>query len=353
MISEIEIVLLIIIFLLFIAVTALFFLILKSNKKDDYRDIRLGLNKDFLSFSNKLTNDFNTLSNNTSDRLYMMEESLHKNLLETNKNTNETFLKLNDRLAKIDNTQKALDDLSVDILSLQNILQDKKTRGTFGETELYTLLEAAFGIDYSRYAKQYTLSNNTKVDAVIFGPKSLGMICVDSKFPLENYRKIYDDNLSKNDKDKARNMFKNDVFKHIDDISSKYIIEGETAPMAYMFVPSEAVFGEIYANFNEIADRSYNKKVYIVSPTTLMAYITAIKSIYLGQLKNEKAKEIEKLLYDLSLEFNRLRERQETLQKDFEKIIPDFERVTLTQNKIIKQFLKINAGDLDKDEEIL
>ena len=350
MISEIEIVLIVVVLLLFIAVIALFF---SLNKKDNYKDVRLGLNKDFLSFSNKLTNDFNDLTNKTSDRLYKMEENLHKNLLESSKNTNETFLKLNDRLAKIDNTQKALDDLSGDILSLQAVLQDKKARGTFGEMELYSLLESAFGLDNNRYARQYTLSNNTKVDAVIFGPCNLGMICVDSKFPLENYRRIYDENLTKSEKDKARVVFKNDVLKHIDDISSKYIIDGETAPMAYMFVPSEAVFSEIYANFSEVADKSYNKKVYIVSPTTLMAYITAIKSIYLGQIKNEKAKEIEKLLYELSIEFNRLKDRQETLYRDFERIIPDFEKVAISQNKIIKRFASINAGDLKEDEEIL
>ena len=120
--------------------------------------------------------------------------------------------------------------------------------------------------------------------------------------------------------------------------------------MAYMFVPSEAIFAEIYANYDELVNKSYEAKVYIVSPTTLMAYLTAIRSIYLGQVKNEKAKEIEKLLSDLSIEFSRLKDRNETLQRDFEKIIPDFEKVQITSNKIIKRFAQINSGDIDEED---
>ena len=120
--------------------------------------------------------------------------------------------------------------------------------------------------------------------------------------------------------------------------------------MAYMFVPAEAIFSEIYANYNDIVNKSYEAKVYIVSPTTLMAYLTAIKNIFLGQKKDEKAKEIIKLLDELSIDFLRLKERQETLQRDFEKIIPDFEKIAITSNKIIKRFAAINSGDLDNEE---
>ena len=156
-----------------------------------------------------------------------------------------------------------------------------------------------------------------------------------------------DNELSKNDRDKAKLQFRNDVLKHIKDIHDKYIIPGETSEMAYMFVPAEAIFAEIYANFQDVVDKSYESKVYIVSPTTLMAYLTAIRSIYLGQKKNEKAQEIEALLAELSIEFSRLKDRQETLQRDFEKIIPDFENMFISSNKIIKKFAKLNSGDID------
>ncbi|MBR0461400.1 MAG: DNA recombination protein RmuC [Erysipelotrichaceae bacterium] len=349
--TNIEIILIVLISVLVVALIALFLYVINANgKKNEIKDIQVSLNKDLLSFSDKLSDDFSSLSNRTSDKLLQLEERLNKNIYETNKSTNETFLKINERMVKIDETQKSLNELSNDIVSLESILQDKKSRGTFGEIELYSLLETAFGIDSSRYAKQYTLSNNAKADAIIFGPETLGLICIDSKFPLENYRRIYDETLSQGDRDKARNAFKTDVLKHVNDIKNKYIIPGETAEMAYMFIPAEAIFAEIYGNFQEIVDKSYEAKVYIVSPTTLMAYITAIRSIYLGQKKDEKAKEIGMLLNDLSVEFARLRERTETLQRDFEKIIPDFERVAVTSNKIIKRFASINAGEIDDEE---
>ena len=341
--STIEILLIILIVLLAMVFITILFLLFKGRNND----ARVNLNKDFLSFSNKMNEDFNKLTNVTLEHLGSLEEKVNKNIIDTSKTTNENFLKLSEKMTKIDETQKSLNDLSNDIVSLQSILNDKKSRGTFGEIELYSLLEVAFGTDYTRYAKQYTLSNNSKVDAVIFGPESLGLICVDSKFPLENYRRIYDDSLSSLEKEKAKTNFKSDVLKHINDIKNKYIIPGQTAPMAYMFVPSEAIFAEIYSNYEDIVDKSYEAKVYIVSPTTLMAYLTAIRSIYLGQVKNEKAKEIEKLLSELEVEFVRLKDRSEALQRDFEKIIPDFEKVALTSNKIIKRFAQINAGEID------
>lgn len=331
------IILYILIIFLLASVFAIFVYLLKNSKKENH-------SKDFLTFTSQISNDINSLKDNTTDKLIEIESRLNNNILKTSELTNNTFNSINERLIKIDENQKSLDDLKNNITSLQNVLVDKKARGTFGEVELYSILESAFGIDENRYSRQYVLSNGTRVDAVVFGSDSLGLICIDSKFPLENYRKMYEGD---SDKDKARNQFKADVLKHINDISSKYIIAGVTAPMAYMFVPSEAIFSEIYGNFPEVIDKAYNQQVYIVSPTTLMAYLTAIRSIYLGQKKNEKAKEIENLLSDLAIEFNRLKERSETLQRDFERIIPDFEKMFVTENKIIKRFSQIEKGDID------
>ena len=317
----------------------------RSNHSND--DIKTSLNRDLLNFSKILNDNFNNLRDATTNKINVLEDRLSKNLSDSYKTSNEYFNQINERMVKIDEAQKGLNDLSTNITSLQSVLTDKKNRGTFGEIELYSLLESSFGTNNDRWAKQYSLSNGLKADAVIFGGESLGNIVVDSKFPLENYRRMYDDSLSKIEKDKARTSFKNDVLKHIKDIKEKYIIPGETAEMAYMFLPAEAVFAEIYSSFDEIVEKSYESKVYIVSPTTLMAYITAIRSIYLGQKKDEKAKEIAQLLNELSVEFVRLKDRQETLQRDVEKIIPDFEQVFTTSAKIIKKFAKLNSGDID------
>lgn len=330
--------------LLIIIIVMSFIIISLNNKRNNlYNEslfkIKDALNEYLLKFSNNMNHDFNDLS-----------DRLNTNLNESHKNTNIIFNSINERIVKIDEAQKGLNNLSNEVVSLQNILTDKKSRGTFGEIELYSLLEAAYGINSDRFQKQYHLPNGSIADAAIFGGDTLGILCIDSKFPLENYRRIYDDSLSLQEKDNARKLFKNDVKKHIIDIKTKYIIPGVTADLAYMFIPAEAIFSEIYSNFDDLVDLSYQSKVYLVSPTTLMAYITAIKSIYLGQTKDQKAKEIQSLLNELSIEFNRFYERTINLYKDYQKLNNDFEQISTTSTKIIKKFDKINSGEIKQDE---
>ena len=305
----------------------------------DISDLKEALANNLLKFSNNMNHDFNDLS-----------DRLNSNLIQTHKNTNEVFNAINERMVRIDEAQKGLSELSSEVVSLQKILTDKKARGTFGEIELYSLLETAYGTNYDRYAKQYHLPNGSIADAVIFGGETLGIVCIDSKFPLENYRRIYDENATTQDRENARKAFRNDVKKHIDDIKSKYIIPGVTADLAYMFIPAEAIFSEIYSNFDDLIELSYQSKVYLVSPTTLMAYITAIRSIYLGQTKDKKAKEIQLLLNDLSIEFDRFYDRSQNLYKDYLKLNGDFESINTTATKIIKKFDKLNSGDIENED---
>lgn len=327
-----------------ITIVTILFVSISNNKRnaqinESISKIKDSVNENLLKFSNNMNHDFNDLS-----------DRLNSNLIQTHKATNEVFNNINERMVRIDEAQKGINELSNEVVSLQKILTDKKSRGTFGEIELYSLLEAAYGTNYDRYQKQYHLPNGSIADAVIFGGETLGVVCVDSKFPLENYRRIYDENASSVEKENARKAFKADVKKHIDDIKNKYIIPGVTADLAYMFIPAEAIFSEIYANFDELVDLSYQSKVYLVSPTTLMAYITAIKSIYLGQTKDQKAKEIQGLLNELSVEFDRFYERTQNLYKDYQKLNADFDQVATTSNKIIKRFDKINSGEIEEDD---
>jgi len=308
---------------------------LKSKQNNDYQ-LNEALNKRIYDLSHNINNDFNLLNDRLAKQL---SDSKEKNL--------EVFTKISEKMVEINKSQEGLKELSNDIVSLQSILQDKKNRGTFGEIELYSLLESTFGPNSKRFEKQYKLSNGHIADAVIFGGENFNLICVDSKFPLENYRRIYDEANTKEQTESYRKAFKNDVNKHIKDIKERYIIPGETCDMAFMFVPAEAVFAEIFTYCGDVVDNSYISKVYIVSPTTLMAYLTAIRSIYLGQRKDEKAKEILKLLGELAVEFNRLKERQEKLQDDFNSIAPAFNNVNITTDKIIKKFDKINSVDIE------
>ena len=300
-------------------------------------EIQKNISHDFSEFNRSLNNDFSNFS-----------ERVNSNIIQSHKSTSEVFNRITEKIARIDEAQKNINALSEDVVSLQNILTDKKSRGTFGEIELYSLLEASFGNNTERYQKQYRLPNGSIADAVIFGGNSLKLICIDSKFPLENYRRMNDSDLPAAEKEKAKKQFKEDIKKHLNDIASKYIVPGITADLAYMFIPAEAVFSQIYTDFYELVELSYQLKVYIVSPTTLMAYITAIRSIYLGQLKDEKAREIEKLLSDLSIEFQRYEKRTNELFRAYESLGTAFHNLNTTSDKIMKRFDRINSGDIEE-----
>ncbi|HZJ86530.1 MAG TPA: DNA recombination protein RmuC, partial [Erysipelotrichaceae bacterium] len=329
-------------------------MILKSSESSnkDLLALKNEINRDLLVFQNQISqafkDDLNMLNKNTSQTLSTVQNTMHEGLSTGFEKTNFAFLEMSKQLVSIDKTQKNLATLSKDIVALQNVLTDKKTRGIYGEVELYSILKSAYGLNDHAYQKQYRLSNGSIADAVLFAPDPLKKIVIDSKFPLENYLKMYDVDESRVDQQKARQQFRRDVLKHIDDISTKYIIKNETAEMAYMFIPAEAIFSEIYGRFEDIINISYEKNVYLVSPTTLMAYITAIKAIYLGQKQNEKVDQIQEEYGRLAIEFERFEKRFSTVVNDFEKTFRDINDVNITAIKIINRFKDIEAVDLEK-----
>lgn len=300
--------------------------------------------------SNNMKDDFSRLNESTINRLINIEEKVNSSMTKSLVSTNESFMKIMESITKIDSTQKNLENLSTSINSLQSILNDKKSRGTYGEVELYSLLENQFGLDTSFYAKQKQLSNGRIADAVIFAPNPLNMICIDSKFPLENYNRMYDSKLSKEEQEHYRRLFRNDVITKVKDIASKYIINDETADFAYMFIPAEAVFSEICARFDDILNLSYNAHVYLVSPTTLMAYLTAMRAIYLGQKKNEKIHEIQLEFNRLGKEFERFESRYEKTMNDFNRTHNDMQELAITTGKMIKRFKEIEQVKLESKE---
>lgn len=228
-------------------------------------------------------------------RLTIMNEKVNERLDQNFNKTNKTFTSILERLSKIDEAQKKIDNLSTDIVSLQSILTDKKTRGIFGEVNLNHILSNVFGENNPKiYKTQYALPNNTIADAVIFAPKPLGTIAIDSKFPLENYRIMVDKNNSSLDRKIAERQFKIDVKKHIDAISSKYIIPNVTSSQAIMFLPAEALFAEINAYHQEIVDYANKKRVWLTSPTTLMSSLTVIQVL----LKNMEREKYSSIIHD-------------------------------------------------------
>ncbi len=205
--------------------------------------------------SKSITEDFDKLEDKVDKRLIYINDKVNERLDENFTKTNKTFTNVLERLSKIDEAQKKIDNLSGDIVSLQSILTDKKSRGIFGEVNLKHILVSVFGEKNDKvYHLQYTLPNTTIADAVVFTPEPLGMVAIDSKFPLENYRLMVDKNITQTERVAYEKAFKADVKKHIDAISTKYIIPGVTSNQAIMFLPAEAIFAEINAYHNDLVE---------------------------------------------------------------------------------------------------
>ena len=330
-------------------------LLLAENEKRQQEALFLlqrQMNEELHEFQKEMTSsvreDLHHLNETTTQRLFSIEKNVNHNLQQGYTSTHQTFSKVMEQMGKLDESQKNLKELSLSITSIQQVLTDKKTRGIFGEVTLYSLLENAFGVDQKQFAKQYHLSNGSIVDAVIFGKPPLHMICIDSKFPLENYNRLMSETKAE-EKQRLQRLFLSDVKKHIRTISDKYILRDETAEFAYMFIPAEAVFSYIYGNCDEVVQYSYEQKVYLVSPTTLMAYITAIKAIYLGVERNEHMVSIQQELKKLQVEFERYERRYQSVSSDFEKCYQDMRSLSVTASKIVTRFHEIDEVKLTKE----
>ena len=348
----------IILTLLVIIFIILLILLFKGNNNDQTERIgRLETNiiKEFGEFKNNLTRDLNedfiSLNERIVNRLNNINDKVNERLDENFEKTNKTFTNVLERLSKIDEAQKKIDTLSSDIVSLQSILTDKKTRGIYGEVNLKNIMENVFGENNKKiYQLQYGFENGTIVDCALFAPEPLGLIGIDSKFPLENYSRMVDTNLSKTDRVEATKLFKNDVKKHIDAISTKYIIPGVTSDQAIMFLPAEAIFAEINAYHNDLIEYAYKKRVWLTSPTTLISTLTTIQVIMMNLERDKYTKVIHEELKLLDLEFKRYKDRWDKLSRSIETVGKDVKELHTTSEKITKRFNSINQVDIKELE---
>ena len=307
----------------------------------DFRyDLSRNMNDDFERLNIKMENKLNMINDRVNERL---DESFNK--------TNKTFTSVLERLTKIDEAQKKIDNLSCDIVSLQSILTDKKSRGIFGEINLKHILVSIFGERNDNvYRLQYTFSNKTIADAVIFAPEPLGTVAIDSKFPLENYQIMVDKNKSQLERNMAEKQFKIDVKKHIDAISEKYIIPGETSNQAIMFLPAEALFSEINAYHSDLVEYAHRKNVWITSPTTLISTFTVIQVLLKNMERDKYTSIIHEELNKLGLEFSRYKERWDKLSRSIETVNKDVENIHITTDKISKRFESISSVDIKNNQ---
>ena len=340
--------------LIIIIVLLIIIIFRKSNNKESEEKLnRLEINvikeiSDFKTdFSRSLTTDFNNQTERLDNRLRLINDKVNERLDENFEKTNKTFTNVLERLSKIDEAQKKIDTLSGDIVSLQGVLTDKKTRGVFGEVNLENILSNVFGKNNTKvYQMQYTFNNGTIADSVLFTPEPLGTIAIDSKFPLEHYQIMVDRKNSAEVRNQAEKMFKTDMKKHIDAISSKYIIPGVTSDQAILFLPAEAIFAEVNAYHTDLLEYAYKKRVWITSPTTLISTLTTIQIIIKNIERDKFAKVIHSELRLLDDEFKRYKDRWDKLYRSIETVSKDVKDIHTTTDKITKRFNSINQVEM-------
>lgn len=284
------------------------------------------------------------LTSKTDLRLQEISTQVEKRLSDGFEKTTATFQDILKRLVLIDEAQKRITELSTNVVSLQEVLADKRSRGAFGEVQLSALIRNVLPED--SFALQHTLSNNSRADCILFLPTPTGNIVIDSKFPLENYQRMLDNQASETERQVAARQFKQDIKKHIQDIASKYIIPGETGEGAMMFIPAEAVFAEIHAHHADLVSEAQKARVWLTSPTTLMAILTTARAVIKDDATRKQIHIIQKHLHALGQDFGRFQDRMTKLAKHIEQAHADVEDVNTSAKKISSQFQKIEKVEL-------
>ncbi len=258
--------------------------------------------------------------------------------------TNETFIDIAKRLILIDDAQRKLTDLSNNVLSLQEILADKKSRGAFGEVQLNNLIQNM--LPTANYALQHPMANGMRCDCMLFLPAPTGNVAIDAKFPLENFQRYNSLDVNDTDKKKFMQTFNQDVKKHINDIALKYIVPGETADGAIMFIPAEAIFAEIHSRFPDLVALAHAKHVWLTSPTTMMAILTTASAVLKDSATREHVNFIQQHLRALAKDFNLFTERMEKLARHIDAANTDVKEIHISAHKITNKFNAIEKVEI-------
>ena len=286
-----------------------------------------------------------SLINMMEERLSKVQLQMNENLSHSSRRTAQSLGDLQQRLATIDKAQEKITKLSGDVLSLQDILSNKQTRGAFGEIQLTDIVSKALPSD--GFDLQATLSNGRRADCLIKLPNPPGPIVIDSKFPLEAYEALRNAS-SEVETSAAVRLFKTSVRKHIKDISERYIIEGETADGAILFLPSEAVYAELHANYSEIVREGFSARVWIVSPTTCMATLNTMRAILKDARMREQAGAIRKELTSLYQDVDRLGVRVESLGRHFNQAAKDISDIKISADKAGRRAKRLDNFDFEE-----
>ncbi|HZP93197.1 MAG TPA: DNA recombination protein RmuC [Burkholderiales bacterium] len=300
--------------------------------------------------SAQLAASMELLSKTTDARLEQISGKVGERLEEGFKKTNETFANVMARLATIDEAQKKIDGLTSNVVSLQELLGDKRSRGAFGEIQLEALVRNM--LPPAAYEFQYTLSNGSRADCVLKLPEPTGMVAVDAKFPLENYQRMFQADLAESDRAQAQRQFRADVKRHVEDIATKYIVANETSDGAVMFVPAEAVFAEIHAYHAEVVDYAMQRRVWIVSPTTMMAVLNTARAVLKDVETRRQVHIIKDELGKLGKDFGRFDQRLRKLADHVRLAHQDTEDLRITGDKLTRRFAQIERVELEQLDQV-
>ncbi len=297
----------------------------------------------------QITNQAETMTKTVDGRLDQISGKVNERLDEGFKKTNETFINVMTRLAVIDEAQKKIDNLTTNVVSLQQVLSDKSARGAFGEVQLEALVRDT--LPPGVYEFQAAVGDGReKADCVLSMPDGISKMAIDSKFPLSNYRVVVDATQPEAARKEARRLFAIDVKKHIADIASKYIQPGAGADSAVMFVPSEAVFAEIIGNFADVVAEAQNKRVWLTSPTNLMAVLHTVRAVIRDAETRKQALVIKAQLEKLGTDFGRFQERMDKLATHIRQASDDVQDVQISSRKITSGFERIKSVEIESPE---
>jgi DNA recombination protein RmuC len=295
------------------------------------------------------TTSNDTLRKSVDERLESVAKRLGDGLSESHKRTSDSLTKLYERLTLIDAAQKNIETLSSEVSGLQALLSNKQRRGAFGEIQMADIVKNY--MPARSYEFQATLSRGVRVDCLIRLPNPPGPVAVDAKFPLEDWR-AYSEAEDPSSKETAARAFKASVLKHVKDIAAKYLIPGETADTALMFLPSEAVYATLHAEFPDVVEQGFRVHVMIVSPTTFMATLHTMRAVMRDAQMREQAHVIQKEVAYLAKDVERLDERVGKLQKHFDNASEDVRQIRISTEKVKARSDRIVEAELEEPVEI-
>ena len=313
--------------------------------------------------NNRFNFEFRELKSTIDQRIASINLIVEERFEKGFKDANTTFIDIAKRVEVIDEAQKNIQLLSQEMISLKNILSNNQARGAFGEYQLSQLLQSVFGVNDRLYQMQYTLkedAENVRADAVVFMPKPNGMIPIDSKFPYSAYSQLFENKeLTKEEEQKIITAFGQDVKKHINDISKKYIIPPLTTDYAFMFVPSDGILTLLHSKLVNIIEYAREKNVTIVSPTTIIPLLSSFKAFIIDSERNKYTSLITEELIKLSKEFNRFSDDWLKLSKAIDSVKKNSDQVNTRVEKIHNRFhdiknvgLESGIGESEEIEEI-